>query len=288
MKYLYIIANIANWVIITLCLYAVGCCGFHILPAWASSENYKDINATLLSIALSYIAGYVIYLFTSVLPKEQREREVFELWEPHLMALYNEMSERIEEIRAYTGIPEDRMAVLKEVDAEPLKRYTALKPAVYIDKTVDRGESQPLRVTDEFSIKKNLNRHYDAVNKHLATMMNNPMAVDADKKLLDMLSQIKTARFLEQCKGVIDVTVLGGNANIGTPEMAKAYVEYVGLRDQLKKWHFPQFKYSMRMLTDEEVVEMHKRSTEQLAKMGTNAQELREFGRKFVKATRKE
>ena len=140
---LYIIANIANWVIIALCLYAVGCCGFHILPAWASSEHYKDINATLLSIALSYIAGYVIYLFTSVLPKEQREREVFELWKPHLTALYNEMSERIEEIRAYTGIPEGRMAVLTEEDAEPLKRYTALKPIVFINKTTDRGEPQP-------------------------------------------------------------------------------------------------------------------------------------------------
>ena len=119
-------------------------------------------------------------------------------------------------------------------------------------------------------------------------MLNNPMAVDADKKLLDMLSQIKTARFLEQCKGVIDVMMLGGNANIGTPEMAKAYVEYVGLRDLLKKWRIRQFKYSMRVLTDEEVVEMHKSTDEQLAKMGTNAQALKEFGKKLTLASRKE
>ena len=72
MKNLDALAKIVNWAILILCLYAVGCCGFHILPAWGGSEHYKDINTTLLSIALSYIAGYVIYLFTSVLPKIQR------------------------------------------------------------------------------------------------------------------------------------------------------------------------------------------------------------------------
>lgn len=283
-----IIAQILNGIIIAFCLYAVGCCGFHILPAWGSSEHYKDINATLLSIALSYIAGYVIYLFTSVLPSIQREREVFGIWTPHLSNLYNEMTELIEEIREYAGIPEDKMADLKEEDAGPLNKYTALKPIVYFAKNVDRGGPQPLRIINKFSLKKDLNHHYDVVNKHLDTMLNNPMAVDANKKLLDILSQIRTASFLEQCKRVIDVKVLEESTIIETPEMPKAYVEYVLLKDQLKKWSFPQFKYSTRMLTDEEVVEMDKQNAEFLAEKGTTAQELQKFLKDLAKASKKD
>jgi len=198
------------------------------------------------------------------------------------------MAELIEEVRVYAGIPEDKMVDLKEEDAEPLNKYTALKPIVYIDKTIDRGGSRPLRLIEEFSIKKNLNHYYDAVNKHLATMLNNPMAVDANKKLLDILSQIRTASFLEQCKGVVDVKVLGEGVIIETPEMPKAYVKYVHLKDLLKKWSFTQYKYSMRMLTDEEVAEISKENAEFLAEKGLTAQELREFEKTLVKASKKE
>lgn len=104
------IAVVAHWIIMALCVYAVFCCGFHLLPVWGYSENYETINATWLSIALSYIVGYVIYLFTSSLPRKQRENEVFALWEPHLTKLYNEMSERIEEVRAKDGNNPERSA----------------------------------------------------------------------------------------------------------------------------------------------------------------------------------
>ena len=58
------IAQVLHWAVMALCVYAVGCCGVHLLPAWGNSENYESINTALLSIALSYIAGYIIYLFT--------------------------------------------------------------------------------------------------------------------------------------------------------------------------------------------------------------------------------
>lgn len=54
------VARYIHWAITALCLYAVGCCGFKVLPTWGCSDNHEAINATLLSIALSYIAGYVI------------------------------------------------------------------------------------------------------------------------------------------------------------------------------------------------------------------------------------
>ena len=206
---------------------------------------------------------------------------------PHLSGLYNEMSERIEEIRAYIGVPVNKMSDLREEDVEPLTKYTDMKPSVYIRKTVDRGEPQPLKVVDEFCIKKTLNRHYDAVNKNIDKMLSNPMAVDADKKLLDVLSQIRTASFLEECIRIIDVTKLGDAQNITTPDLSKSYVEYVRFRDMLGAWSFPKYKYTMRMLTDEEVIEMHKGTAEQLAKMGTTLQEVQEFGQKLTNASKK-
>jgi hypothetical protein len=67
-------------------------------------------------------------------------------------------------------------------------------------------------------------------------MLNNPMAVDADKNLLDVLSQIKSSRFLEECTRMIDVAQLDEGHNISTPELPKAYVEYVQLRNKLDRW----------------------------------------------------
>lgn len=281
------IVVVVHWIIMALCVYAVFCCGFHLLPVWGYSENYETINATWLSIALSYIIGYVIYMFTSALPRKQRENEVFALWEPHLTKLYNEMSERIEEVRAYADILEKNMHELKNEDADALARYTTMRPAVYIDKTVDRNESQPLKMIDEFNIKSSLNRHYDTINHILNTMLNNPMAVDADKRLLDILSQIKSSRFLEECTRMIDVSQLDEGHNISTPELPKAYVEYVLLQNKLKRWKFPKFKYSMRKLSEEEEKEMHKGTIEQLARMGTTLKEVREFGQKLTNASRK-
>ena len=280
-------AKIIHCTIMVLCIYAVGCCGFKLLPVLGYSENHETINATLLSIALSYIAGYIIYWLTSVMPRRQRENDVFALWIPHLTKLYNEMSERIEEVRAYAEISEEKMNELKNEDAEALTRYTSIRPVVYLNITVDRNEPQPLKVIDEFNIKRSLNRHYDTINQILNTMLNNPMAIEADKNLLDVLSQIKSSRFLEECTRMIDVSQLDERHNISTPELPKAYVEYVHLRNKLKKWKFPMFKYSMRKLSEEEEIEMHKGNVEHLAKMGMTMKDVQEFGQKLTKASRK-
>lgn len=96
-------------VILLSCIYAIGCCGFHFLPTLGTSEQYETINSSLLSMALSYIAGFIIYILTFVTPRKQREYEVFTLWKPLLSKLYNEMSERIEEVRTFLDIPKERM-----------------------------------------------------------------------------------------------------------------------------------------------------------------------------------
>ena len=125
MKYI-ITSYITHGILLFLSLYAIGCCGFHLLPVWGISENYESINNTFLSIALSYVAGLVIFVLTSVLPRQQREEEVFKLWEPHLEKLYNEMSERIEEVMAFVGINKDKMNALTVEDCKPLERYGEL------------------------------------------------------------------------------------------------------------------------------------------------------------------
>ena len=74
MKGIGLVGQIIHWAIIALCLYTVFCCGFHLLPVWGYTENYESINATLLSIALSYLAGYVIY-FIHIMVTKMAERK---------------------------------------------------------------------------------------------------------------------------------------------------------------------------------------------------------------------
>lgn len=285
-----IIANYIHWAIMALSLYAVGCCGFHILPAWGYSDNYETINTTLLSIALSYIAGYIIYWLTSVLPQKQSQNDVFELWKPHLSDLYNEMTRRIEEVITFSGIPKNNNGRLTEDDCEPLKNYSSMPPVIRISKTIIRDNPpKPLKLEDEFDFKRDLNRHYDAMKYHLDVMLNNPMAIYADKHLLELLSRIKESDFLKDCSKIIGGPVIynGLQVNITTADLPKAFVGYVMLKNELGKLPIQKFVFNMRKLTDEEVKASNEAIKEHLAKMGMTLEMEKEISQKIAIASKK-
>ena len=282
-----VLAKCLHWLILALCIYAIGCCGFHWLPVWGLSENYESINATLLSIALSYVAGFIIYLFTSELPRKQRENEIFDLWSPHLSILYNDMSERIEELRVFLGIPQENMSCLSLDDCKVFETYTSMIPSIKIKKDIDRGKTEHLKVNDDFNIKKKLNQHHDAVVQCIEMMLDNPMAIYANNKLLDTLSQIKASRFLKECNSIIAGPIVhnGKPVIIRTPELPKAFWEYVGLRNQLATFSFKKHLFKMQRMSDEEIKASKRNVTEQLASMGMTEETAREIGDKIVKAS---
>lgn len=281
------IAKVFHWIIMALCFYAIGCCGFHILPAWGSSENYGTINNTLLSIALSYVAGYVIFLFTSALPRKQQEMEVFEKWCPHLSDLYNEMSCRIEEVRVFADISKEKMDNLTIEDCSSLKEYVSKPPVISISKTIVREDPKnPLRVAEDFRIKRDLNGHHDTVHQYLDGMLNNPMAMDAERKILDILSQIKVSSFLKECNRIMEAPIINNvQINVTAEDLPKAYLEYVHLRNRLGELPIKKFVFDMRKRTDEEVKEAKKAVAEQLAKMGMTQEMAQEIGQKINEAS---
>lgn len=289
MKYI-ITSCITHSILLFLSFYAIGCCGFHILPVWGVAENYESINTTFLSIALSYVAGLVIYVLTSVLPRQQREKEVFGLWKPHLENLYNEMSERIEEVRAFACIDKIKMDSLTIMNCKPLERYTDLPSVIWLSKTIVlSGRDNPLKTTDEFNVKKVLNRHHDYVLNIIGRMLNNPMAVDAEKKILDILSQIKSSRFLSECDRVMDSSILTTPPiSICNSELPKAFHEYVMLRDKLGTLPIAKSTYEMRVLTDEEVMENRKETLEWVKKQGYTIEQVMAFGQQINKASKRE
>ena len=283
--------NILHVGIIVLCIYSIFCCGFHVLPVWGYSENYVSINTTLLSIALSYLAGYVIYLFTSVLPRKQREEEVFSLRKEPLSSLYNEMAMRIEEIRVFAGITEEKMANLVSEDADLLAKYTDYESLIYINKTIIKEEpNKPIMINDEFHIKKHLNKHYDTMHHILGIMLNNPMAIDSSKKVLDLLTRIKESRFLKECASIIEGPIedQGIRVSITTAELPRAYVDYVNLKNELAELPINKYSFKLRKRTDEEVRESKKAIKEHLAKMGLTVEQERNIAQQITDASKKE
>lgn len=291
MKKFSYLTKILHGCIIALCIYAVFCCGFHIFPVWGYSENYVSINTTFLSIALSYLAGYVIYLFTSVLPKKQREEEVFSLWKEQLSSLYNEMALRIEEVRVFAGIPKEKMTNLVSEDAAVLARCSDYDPVIYIDKTIIKEDpSQPLRVNDEFRIKKDLNKHHDTMHHILGIMLNNPMAIDSNKKVLDLLTRIKESRFLKECTSIIEgpIESQGIKVSVTTAELPQAYLDYVNLKNELAELPINKYSFELRKRTEEEVLKSKKAVEESLAKMGLTVEREREIAQQIAKASKKQ
>lgn len=290
MKKLSRLTNILHVGIIVLCLYSVFCCGFHVLPVWGYSENYVSINTTLLSIALSYIAGYVIYLFTSVIPRKQREEEVFSLWEKHLSSLYNEMAMRIEEVREFAGIPEEKMANLVSKDANLLAKYTDYQPLIIIEKkSILEDPNNPQKVIDEFDIKNHLNSHYDTMHHLIGIMLNNPMAIDSNKKVLDLLTRIKESRFLKECESIIGEPIenRGIRVSITNAELPKAYVDYVNLKNELAELPIKKYTFKVRKLTEEEVQEVKNNTERYYETIGLTPEQDREIKQQIVEASKK-
>lgn len=275
--------------LLVLCAYAIGCCGFHILPVLGRSEYYDTINNTFLSLALSYVAGLVIYGLTSVMPKRQREKEVYELWKPHLTKLYNEMSERIEEVRAYVGIPKEKMDLLTEEDCRSLERYTDFPSEVWINSsysTTEKGKKSG--VVDPFSIKKRLQGHHESVHHVIDIMLDNPMAIEAEKNILDVLSQIKSSRFLAECNRIMDSSYLQNPPiSINHSELPKAYCEYVKLRDKLGLLPIDKKFYDVRVLTDEEVKKDREGVHKLLAEQGYTMDHINAYSQQIAKALKR-
>lgn len=284
----YLTSYTVHSVLLVLSLYTIGCCGFHILPVLGVADNYESINNTFLSLALSYVAGLIIYGLTSVMPRRQREKEVFDLWKPHLSKLYNDMSERIEEVRAFVGIPKDKISSLTVDDCEPLARYTDLPSEVWINRSYSVSNQGKMSGTNEpFSIKKRLNGHHNSVHRVIDTMLNNPMAINSEKRILDILSQIKSSSFLAYCNSIMDSSCLQNPpVRIHNTHLKEPFCEYVKLRDKLGTLPIDKSIYEVRVLTDEEVKEDRKRAQESVEKQGFTMEQVKSFGQQIANASR--
>lgn len=288
-KLRYIITSYSlHGVLIALCVYAIGCCGFHILPVLGESENYESINNTFLSFALSYIAGMIIFVLTSVMPRIQREKEIFVQWEPHLSRLYNDMSERIEEVRAFVGINKDKMGSLTVEDCKPIERYTNLPSVVRVSRAIiAKGSGTPNRINDDYSIKKRLNGHHKSVHHLLDVMLNNPVAVNAEASILDILSQIRSSSFLGYCASIMDSSILQNPPiSICHSELPGPFCEYVKLRDRLGSLPIEKNEYEIRVLTEEETLENRRRLEAELERQGYTMAQIKAFGKQIGNASK--
>lgn len=289
MRTRYIVTSYAlHGVLLAVCAYIIGCCGFHIFPVLRESEYYESINNTFLSFALSYVAGLIIYVLTSVMPRQQREKEIFEQWEPHLSRLYNDMSERIEELRAFVGIDKDKMRALKEEDCKPLERYTDLPSEVWLYKQIqDYHLDKPYVEKVPYSIKRRLNGHYKSVHHVIDVMLNNPAAINAETRILDILSQIRASSFLGYCTRIEDSSQLRNPPiSICHSELPKPFCEFVKLRDELGKLPINKNIYDMRLMTDEEVREDREMAEELVARQGYTMDQIRKYGQQIVNASK--
>ena len=217
--------------------------------------------------------------------------KVFSLWKEHLSSLYNEMAMRIEEVRVFAGIPEEKMANLVSEDAYFLAKYTDYEPLIYINKTIIKEDPQkPIKMADEFNIKSHLNRHYDTMHHILGIMLNNPMAIDSSKKVLDLLTRIKESRFLKECASIIEGPIedQGIRVSITTSELPQAYVDYVHLKNELAEFPIKKYSFELQKRTDEEVRESRKAIKEHFAKMGLTIDQERKIAQKITNASKKE
>ena len=288
-KLRYIVTSYSlHGVLIALCVYTIGCCGFQIFPVLGVAENNELINNTFLSFALSYVAGLIIYVLTSVIPRIQREKEIFELWEPHLSKLYNDMSERIEEVRAFVGIDKNKMESLTIEDCKPLEKYTDLPSEVWLYKnTQDYHLDKPYVVKVPYSIKRVLNGHFKSVHHVIDVMLNNPAAVNAETKGLDILSQIRASSFLAYCTSIEDSSQLRNPPiSICHSELPNPFYEYVKLRDKLGTLSINKNVYDMRVMTDEEVQEDRKIAEDLVKQQGYTMEQIREYGQQIINASK--
>lgn len=66
--------NASLWILTFISLYIIASAGLRWLPTIGTCANADNVNAVLLNLSYSYLAGGIFYLFTSTLPQYQKKR----------------------------------------------------------------------------------------------------------------------------------------------------------------------------------------------------------------------
>jgi len=244
---------IINGLLLALCLYAVGCCGFHILPEWSSSDYYESINAVLLSLALSYIAAFVFYVLLTWWPMMQKRNVLYDVWKGDMANVYMYMGDAITDLMLYVGITKE-IKCIELKDCSPVRIYDSNKNHVFHHIVyILNGESRE-HPDGIFQYHRNLRTSSNVVYGCIEKMLQNPLTGFAKPELALLLSNIKTSKFVSTCRSMTDKQ---DSISVEYMDFDKALYHYVELYRELGCYSFEKREYKKTPMTDEEIVKYH-------------------------------
>ena len=263
-----VFGRITNIILLLICFYIIGCCGFDILPAFGSSINYARINSTLLSLSIGYLTGYIIYLFTAILPRKKREAEVLEMWGQPLISIFSKIDKVISVLLAYNGIQKEKMYSICKEDCNNLIHVDYSSPESRICSDLLRDGVFLHRIGEPFNYPNSITNLCSSIKTSIAYLLDSPLSHSANMSLVDTLYRIKESKLI-RCYTSLppqhSVTSFGASINQFTlSDAPECLIDFINLYKDFSRFPTTKETFYCRVLTPEEIKDSEKRITEAL------------------------
>lgn len=250
-------------------LYILFCVGLGWFWTIGSSTNYERINQVLLNLSYSYIAGLIFYIFIEYIPKKIAAKKAFNIWKNQLVNIYLHMSEIVAEIKLIANITkEDKDIVLGDlkdiVKYKPQYKKLYYKSITFVNKTPNKDRTKGV-----FEFHADLYEAGIYIKKYIAEMIKLPSASNITPNLLEIISEIKSCKFLSTCNSFKDVFLENYEYDINSCD--KDFYDFLQLYIRLSKYKFSKYSYKYELLSQNEITKMEaerKKVLEEIKKSG--------------------
>ncbi len=250
-------------------LYILFCVGLGWFWTIGSSTNYERINQVLLNLSYSYIAGLIFYIFIEYIPKKIAAKKAFNIWKNQLVNIYLHMSEIVAEIKLIANITkEDKDIVLGDlkdiVKYKPQYKKLYYKSITFVNKIPNKDRTKGV-----FEFHADLYEAGIYIKKYIAEMIKLPSASNITPNLLEIISEIKSCKFLSTCNSFKDVFLEDYEYDINSCD--KDFYDFLQLYIRLSKYKFSKYSYKYELLSQNEITKMEaerKKVLEEIKKSG--------------------
>lgn len=235
-------------------LYILFCVGLGWFWTIGSSTNYERINQVLLNLSYSYIAGLIFYIFIEYIPKKIAAKKAFNIWKNQLVNIYLHMSEIVAEIKLIANITkEDKDIVLGDlkdiVKYKPQYKKLYYKSITFVNKIPNKDRTKGV-----FEFHADLYEAGIYIKKYIAEMIKLPSASNITPNLLEIISEIKSCKFLSTCNSFKDVFLENYEYDINSCD--KDFYDFLQLYIRLSKYKFSKYSYKYELLSQNEITKM--------------------------------
>ena len=234
-------------------------------PIFRSSTNYIQINETLTSLALSFLAAMIFYVITVVLPGYYDKRKALKDHSSSFESIYTDMSYIISALRMMANISKSEEDVV-EKDWESFNHSGALLvDQWYVRRYSIRDgveNNEPIR--GWIHAEKDLLYYVKSIKKQIEKISLSPLVRGLSLETIDLLRGINSSMVLSSLEFDIGsrqilkpaIKAMGVDYS-GFQNLPHALIEFIKMHKELSKLCKKTLAFRFEQMTEDEITQFN-------------------------------